>query len=449
MSFLFLSFSATDQSFVIQAQPTRNLSNFTSIEVAGNGSHSADLIVDPKTNQIYVTYVKTQNDTSNLYFTKSVGNETFDTFTDPVRVNDKIGEVYWDGRVPPEIEVTDNGTIYTLWVTSKETPEFPYHGFRTLKMAKSFDGGETFTPAVTVANKNDIPHANAFDSFEIGDDGRIYVGYLSWDAKILNNGTILSTDEKDGAQTGFSVSVDGANSFKPIKILDTHVCPCCHVNVLAGSDGDVYTSWRAIFPVAPNTDPEAMPVVRDIVVSHSSDNGLTFGPPVKVANDSFVFGGCVHVGAPMVMDSKGNIHIAWYTGAEDHPGIYYAFSTDKAKSFSKPIPVLTGEWIPPLRSDLAVDDKDDIWITWEDSSGLTALDEKWMFENTTANIFVGKIAENNNNTLTKYLPPVNTENAKLPKIATGNNMIAVLWNGEDSVDLSILRPNEMSSGTKN
>lgn len=428
--------SSTSVSY---SQTTNETPDLSSIKIAGNGSHGADLFVDPSTNEIYVTYIQTQNDTSNLFFTKSTNDSQ--NFTVPVRVNDKVGDVMWDGRVPPQIEVTDNGTIYTLWVSSKDAPGFMY-GFRTLKMSQSSDGGETFTSAVNVTNKDDAPQAKAFQTFDISNDGKIYVGSLNYDVQILDNGTIISTDEENGTQASISVSSDGGNTFNPSLTIDKFACECCNVNVLAGSNGeDVYASWRDKFPVLPNTDPQVDPVIRDMVVAHSADSGITFNPPNKIANDSFVFGGCVHVGAPMVEDSKGTIHVVWYTGAEDHPGIYYAYSSDKAKSFSKPVVVLTGEWIPPLRSDISVDGNDNIWITWEDSFGLTALDENWKFENTSAIIHLGKI---DNNTLVKF-PPVNTENGREPSIGTGNGLVAVLWNRDDSINLSILRTDESSS----
>jgi hypothetical protein len=438
LSFVMMLFLGTSHLSNSVAQQTNNTANSVSLLVAGNGSHGADLFVDPKTNQIYITYIKTQNDSSDLFFTKTI-DENY-TLSKPVRINDKVGDVMWDGRVPPQIEVTDNGTIYTLWVSSKEAPGFMY-GFRTLKMAQSLDGGETFTPAVNVTNKDDPTQAKAFQTFDIGNNGNIYVGSLNYDAQILDNGTIISTDEENGTLASIAVSTDGGSTFNPTLNIDKFACECCNVNVLAASTGDVYASWRDKFPVAPNTDPQVDPVIRDMVVSHSADGGITFDTPNKIANDSFVFGGCVHVGAPMVEDSKGNIHVVWYTGAEDHPGIYYAYTSDKARSFSKPVPVLTGDWIPPLRSDISVDEKDNIWITWEDSYGLTALDENWKFENTSAIIHLGKIE---NNTLVKY-PPVNTENGREPSIGTGNGLVAVLWNGDNSINMSVLRPNELTS----
>jgi hypothetical protein len=437
-SFVLISHAQTSNE--TQVSPLINVTMSTlqfnpSIKVAGNGSHGADMYIDPKTDKVYVTYINTQNDESNLFFVKSLDNST-NSFTKPIRINDKPGDVMWDGRVPPQIEVTDNGTIYTLWVSSKDAPGFMY-GFRTLKIAKSIDGGETFAPAVSIVNKNDPNQAKAFQTFDISDNGTIYVGSLNSDVNILRNGTILQNDTY-GSQASLIASTDGGKTFHSNVVMDKNDCECCNVNVLAASADDIYTSWRKKFPVAPNTDPQVDPVVRDIVVSHSSDGGATFSQPVKVANDSFVFGGCVHVGAPMVVDSKGNLHIVWYTGAEDHPGIYYAISKDRGKTFSTPIPVLTGDWIPPLRADLAVDNKNHVWLAWEDSYGLTALDEKWKFENTSANIFVEKISSNDGK-MTEF-PPVNgQENARAPTIASGNNLIGVLWNGDNSINLSILR----------
>jgi hypothetical protein len=342
-----------------------------------------------------------------------------------------------DERVPPQIKVTNNGTIYTIYVSSKDAPGFMY-GVRTLKMSKSLDDGKTFTPAVSVINKNDPELAKAFQTFDISADGKIYVGSLNYDVKTLKNGTILDTSKENGSQASITASVDGGHIFNPSKTIEKFTCECCNVNVLTASNHDVYASWRQKFPLPPSTDPNTDNVIRDIVVAHSADDGQTFAQPNKVANDNFAYNGCVHVGAPMAVDSKGNLHIVWYTGAKDHPRIYYAVSSDNGKTCTKPLSVLTGKWVPPLRSDISIDNKNNTWITYEDSYGLTANTVHWKFENTSAKIYVEKI-NGNNNTITKF-PPINAEeNGRAPTIATGNGMVAVLWNGDNSIDLSILK----------
>ena len=130
----------------------------------------------------------------------------------------------------------------------------------------------------------------------------------------------------------------------------------------------------------------------------------------------------------------------WYIGAKDHPGIYYAVSADKGKTFTKPVAILTGKWVPPLRSDISIDNKNNAWITWDGSYGLTANNIHWKFENISAKIYVERINGNDNNsTITKF-PPVNSgENGRAPTIATGNGLVAVLWNGDDDIDLSLLK----------
>lgn len=276
------------------------------------------------------------------------------------------------------------------------------YGVRTLKISKSLDGGKTFTPAVSVVNKTDPELAKAFQTFDISNDGKIFVGSLNYDIKTLKNGTIVDTSKENGFQASIIASADGGQTFGPSKTIEKFTCECCNVNVLTAPGNDVYVSWRQKFPIPSSTDPNTDNVIGDIVVAHSEDGGKTFDHIHKVANDSFAYNGCVHVGAPMAIDSKGNLHIIWYIGAKDHPGIYYAVSADKGKTFTKPFAILTGKWVPPLRSDISIDNKNNAWITWDGSYGLTANNIHWKFENTSAKIYVERINGNDNNsTITK------------------------------------------------
>lgn len=49
------------------------------------------------------------------------------------------------------------------------------------------------------------------------------------------------------------------------------------------------------------------------------------------------------------------------------PGTYYANSTDGGKNFSQPLPILVAEWSTTSETNLAVDGKDNVWITTTDS----------------------------------------------------------------------------------
>ena len=407
--------------------------NFSApITVADNGAHGAALTINPHSNEIYIAYIQTDGNITNLYFTKSA--DSGQTFTDPVQVNDKTGDVMFDGRVPPEIKVDDDGTIHILWVKNKEAPGFMY-GFRTLQMSKSLDGGKTFSSAIPVENSNDVDSAKAFQTFDVSTNGTVYVGSLNSEVNILDNGTILRTDDENSKAT-FIRSLDGGKTFDPSITLDNTSCPCCNVHILAGSEQEVYVSWRKQFPLSPSDEiHENSESIRDMVVAYSKD-GKSFEPPIKISKDRFITNQCVHVGAPMVLDSNGNLHVVWYTGKQDSPGIYYASSSNKGQNFSSPIPILNGEWVPPLRSAIAIDNKNTIWATWEDSFGLSANPEVWKFENTSAIIYAAKII---NNTVYKIDMPINTENGRSPSIAAGNDIVAILWNGDDSIELAVTK----------
>jgi hypothetical protein len=174
-----------------------------------------------------------------------------------------------------------------------------------------------------------------------------------------------------------------------------------------------------------------MTTVRDIVVARSIDGGKSFSEPNKVSNDNFAYDSCVHVGAPMAMDGKGRLHIVWYTGKEGSPGIYYATSYDNGQTFGKPVPILTGDWVPPSRAQLVVDGKDNAWITWEDTSGLSANAKKWKYEDTRAMIFAAVVTPDGQ--VFKASNPINQDDdGKSPVIANGADKLSIVWAGIDN-----------------
>ena len=79
-----------------------------------------------------------------------------------------------------------------------------------------------------------------------------------------------------------------------------------------------------------------------------------------------VFPGCPHAGPTLTVDAEGTLHVAWYTGQEDGPGMYYTKSVDGAQTFRAPVPLLTDEWVPPSQAKLAADSRGRLWVAWED-----------------------------------------------------------------------------------
>ena len=356
---------------------------------------------------------------TNLYLKTSTNNGK--SFSEPIRVNSIEGNVALDGRVPPAISLGENNEVFVLWANQTEEPEMRMGVYRQLIFATSLDDGQTFLSSMQI--KTDLPAGKYFQDMMLSNDGIIHVAWLNGPSKLNEEGNLVK--DRDRPRTlEYTQSTDGGKTFETTKSLMDDPCPCCNVQVVA-DDANVHVSWRAQFP-----NGEDKPAIRDMVIASSTDNGKTFSDPVRIAEDNFEFSGCVHVGAPMEIDSKGNLHTVWYTGKEGAPGMYYSTSTDNGKTFSEPIKVLVSDWIPPQRIFLTIDDNDTVWVTWEDATGLSTNDRTWRYGDTQAMIYTAYIHDGE---LTRSETPINTNESKsLTAIESAQGIVSIVWTEKDN-----------------
>jgi hypothetical protein len=236
---------------------------------------------------------------------------------------------------------------------------FGVFGISSLRLASSIDGEKTFTRAVNITDKNNPGASQIFGSFTVTPNGTIHVGWIFQ----------ASEASPVGSEVRISKSTNGGSIFGPSTKVDSPANQCDNIILVSDSNNSPYITWRKIFDTANEADPDSLVTVRDIVLSKSANGGHSFISPRKVHNDNFVTGQCITTGAPMAFDSKDKLHIAWYTGKELSSDIYYAVSTDKEKTFTKPIAIINGTSVPPLKSSLSVDKFDNTWIAWENMTG--------------------------------------------------------------------------------
>ena len=76
--------------------------------------------------------------------------------------------------------------------------------------------------------------------------------------------------------------------------------------------------------------------IRNHVLRKSTDGAATFGAPVEISNDGWQVPSCPHSGPSIGRDSRGWLHVAWFTlgRSEKEAGIYYSVSKDGGKSFA-------------------------------------------------------------------------------------------------------------------
>jgi len=347
-----------------------------------NNATTSAVAVDPSSNAIYIAYFKNESNGGNLYLQKSV--DLGKTFSKSVRVNNANENISIDEQwSAPALAIGPKNDVHVVWYKAYHTDPVKYpYGQVTLKYARSLDGGATFHPAINPA-PNDPNGEQSYPFIAVTPDDKIFISYLN-----------LDYDQKKDTSGNPSVvrvvsSQDGGKTFGKSSIADHSACQCCATVIKFGPDKELYVSSRSAFQNAsidlknsPNApfqldDGQNKTVIRDITVSHSTDNekAQNFSTPIRVGNDKWFMNGCPDAGPGMDFDKSGNLHIAWFTGSEfapQGPGFYYTTSNDKGLTFNKPIPIhlLSEQWIPPTTQYIKTDKYGNSWIVFVNSEGL-------------------------------------------------------------------------------
>ncbi len=148
----------------------------------------------------------------------------------------------------------------------------------------------------------------------------------------------------------------GRATLAPVEhLIQANVCFCCKTAVVASGE-KVYAAWRHIYPGS----------LRDIAVARSTDNGATFGHPIRVSEDGWKIDACPDDGPAMAADGHDGIHIAWPTlvaGDAPRKGIFY--STLKGDSFAPRVRLDSGD-ADPAHPQIAADHHTNTAVVWDE-----------------------------------------------------------------------------------
>lgn len=241
----------------------------------------------------------------------------------------------------------DDGTLYLTWSVSKPAADAPFAS--DLVLARSADGGRTFTPPVLVNDDGAaIPHG--FEHVGTAPDGRVVMAWLD------NRG-----GHHSGAGALFACSEDRGRTITPNLTLDGMACPCCRPTIAAAPGGALWAVWRKTFPGD----------VRDVVVARSTNGGGSFSKPAVVRDDGWVFPACPHRGPAIGFDRAGRLYVAWYTeGRDGQPRLYLATSDDEGGSFTDPVSLQTSTTSLPDQLRMAVHPDGIVVAVWEEITGV-------------------------------------------------------------------------------
>lgn len=411
---------------------TKNLTNVVSgitFKVINNVT-SPSIAISPENDTIYLSYSKTENNQTNIYLVNSTDDGK--TFSTPVRVNNLVGDATERPWTSTKVVLGPKDQIYVLWqVIDDSNKEFKY-GTSSLRLAKSVDGGATFLPTTRPAN--DTIGEKAFFDLAVSKNNSLYISYLDSFSNVTNYDISYPSKAK------LIRSFDGGQTFESPIVIDKTSCDCCKTAAMTSDDNEVYVLWRHANHTAKETytngsnpynygdklgEGVIYEVIRDIYITHSNDSGKaeSFVPATRVHADNWYMNGCPSAGPALGFDSNGVLHVIWFTGGSSMPGTYYANSTDSGKNFSKPLSILTDEWIPQSQSNLAIDGKDNVWMTLTDGRN-----------DTNTHVFVG-VKTMDGSLLKNQLFGI----GKDPVISSGNNITGILWSNDNKLDLAVLK----------
>lgn len=214
------------------------------------------------------------------------------------------------------------GTLYLTYTRFAGAPTFE----TPIELVRSYDGGRTWTaPTVIVANE-DFDFNQATQAYTTP-TGRLIV---TWNRRRFSD--VAPFPETEGA-IEYAVSDDDGATFGPEQLVAltnpqaeppgynrarTQILNAPYIIVDRGADGGAttqgssrpdygniyitYFNGKTPFGVVPRL------AAADILVSRSTDNGTTFGPPVKVNDDP---GTTAHVFPSVQANKNGDVFVTW------------------------------------------------------------------------------------------------------------------------------------------
>lgn len=240
------------------------------------------------------------------------------------------GGLTWNDPVTVRLDTNPSAFNDKEWISVDTTPTSPHFGriyvawdrvFGTSqppKIAFSDDGGETWSPMISVSNTTNALGTNPL----IQPDGTVTVIYLD----VFSFDMIAQTSTDGGLTFGPPVTIDSCQAVDPPDQRDGGCIPTGAVDPVTGK---LYVGWTdARF----RTDG-----LDDVVVSGSTTAGASWGPLTKVNPDTSG-SGIEHMTTALAANNHF-VHVAYYTRRQEGDGFVllvrerYSVSVDGGATF--------------------------------------------------------------------------------------------------------------------
>ena len=277
-------------------------------------------------------------------------------FTDKIRVNNTVGEVWGFSISKPELVLGGDGTIHIAYPANAEDANGK--SILAARYTRSTDGGDSFESSQLLNSQagNDlsaIMHggfaaAHAFGTLVASGESDVHVYWID---------TRYMIDEKSNGALYKAVSRDSGASFADDEqVFEDEVCPCCQL-AAAAPDDRIYLTSRQAFNIGS----------RDSAVAVSQDRGKAFGERVRLGEGRWMIEGCPLKRTAIAADGD-NVYTAWYTAGQEPAGVYFARSTDAGKTYSESR-LLHPDALVSDAPSIAVTDDGEVFVAWHAKTG--------------------------------------------------------------------------------
>ena len=323
------------------------------------------------------------------------------TWTSPKRINSNVEAVQGEEN-GPKMAFDRSGKLFIVW----SIPGVKGDKTRANIRFAMDDGKGGFTPARTL---NEVQDAGRFPIIETMPDGNLLIAWIDRriDGPKPRQLYLMKLDTRGQALTRNYQVGEG-------------LCECCKLSITFADGG------KTVYMVDRQVDADK---IRNHVMRKSIDGGASFGTPVEISNDGWQIPSCPHSGPSLGRDSRGQLHVSWFTQgrSEAEAGIYYSVSKDGGMTFAPRTMIEANAAPETLYNNLIVGDDDRVYFAWSN-----------LDTNNRAQIYLRVLAADGRTwSPIQQLSNANA-NASRPVLALKKNLLHVAWTETDDEDSRVV-----------
>jgi len=133
-------------------------------------------------------------------------------------------------------------------------------------------------------------------------------------------------DKNHKGKTLYFAKTNLDEGFVKEKPIAGSTCECCRTDIYVDNKNTIHFAYRNLIdPTEPYFDGQGKKEIRDMFYLYSKDNGKSFSKPEPISQDNWHVAGCPHTG-PSLSFNENNLAATWYTGKKGEEGIYYTIN---------------------------------------------------------------------------------------------------------------------------